>query len=265
MSRRRDFACLALAWSLAAALGLPTVLRAEESAPVYQSFSVSTGFDLSTGDYDLPIDTDILYVPFSFTYERGPWLAKIMLPLLGIRGPGDPQNLPGGGLDRPSEESDFGIGDIYLDVSYYWALESEWLPSVEFGARIKIPTASRSKNLGTGEADYILGIDLARRFGDWTPFLGVAYRFLGDNEDFQLADGFATSVGLQYRLHERVNVGAIYDWRQSTNEIQSDPQEISPYLAYRATDHVTITPYAAFGLTSSALDAGVGLTLSYLF
>ena len=81
----------------------------------------------------------------------------------------------------------------------------------------------------------------------------------------QLDDGFATSFGLQYKLHPKVNVGVIYDWRQSTNNVQADPQEISPYASYRATDHLTVTPYAAFGLTSSSLDAGGGLTLSYRF
>ncbi len=113
--------------------------------------------------------------------------------------------------------------------------------------------------------DFALGLDMSRRFGDWTPFGRVAYRFLGDNEDYQLDDGFATSFGLQYRLHPKVNVGVIYDWRQSTNNVQADPQEISPYASDRATDHLSVTPFSSFGLTSSSLVAGGGLTLSFRF
>ena len=258
-SRRFDIGPLLCSLFL---MGTPAQLRAQEPEPVYQSFSLSAGIDLSSGAYDQEIDTDTLYLPFSFTYERGPWLARITLPFLGVRGPGDVQ----GGVNDPLRvESDFGIGDIYVDASYYWTPVSTWLPSFEFGAQMKIPSASREDNLGTGEADYALGLDLSHWFGNWTPFARVTYRFLGDNEDYQLNDGFTTSVGVQYRFNEKLSGGIIYDWRQSTNDIQADPQEISPYASYRATEHVTVTPYTYFGLTSSSVDVGGGLTVSYRF
>ncbi len=106
---------------------------------------------------------------------------------------------------------------------------------------------------------------MTRRIGDWTPFAHVGYRFLGDSDEFQLDDGFETNVGLQYGLSDRVNLGVTYDWRQSTNALQADPQEISPYATFRATDHITVIPYAAFGLTSSSLDVGAGFSLAYRF
>jgi len=222
---------------------------------------MSVGVDFSSGTYGQDIYTEDLYVPFSFTYERGPWLARITTAFVGTRGPGNPQE----GTNDPLRETDTGIGDIYLDASYYWTPVTPWLPYFDFGVRLKIPTASREDFLGTGEVDTTLGLDLSYWLGDFTPFVRVAYRFLGGNEEFQLNDGFKMSIGLQYRLTPKFSLGITHYWRQSTNNTQADPQEISPYASYRATDHITLTPYVVFGLTASTLDTAGGLTVSYRF
>ena len=55
-ARRSALASAALSCVTLFAMTSVAPLRAEEPEPVYQSFAVSTGIDLSTGAYNLPID-----------------------------------------------------------------------------------------------------------------------------------------------------------------------------------------------------------------
>jgi hypothetical protein len=278
-ARYRTLTLLLLPWI--ALLASPAQLHAEEPEFVYKRLTVSTGIDISTGDYGLEddsgreLDTEMYFIPLSIRYERGPWLGKISLSILNIHGPGDPQAF-GSGTD-PGTLKDSGIGDINLDLTYFWAPDHEWLPIIEVGTRTKLPTASRSKGLGSGQVDFTLSLDLSRTFGDWTPYLHTAYRFLGDSADFTRSDGLGINLGVQYKLLEKLNVGISYDWRQSSLSCTidpedplpcppgSDPQEISPYMSYRVNDDLSITPYAAFGLNSSSLDFGGGLAISFYY
>ena len=113
-SFNRLFSCLALL-----ALACPPPLLAEDPEPIYEQYVMSTGIDLSRGAYQQSIDTKVLYAPFSISYERGPWLGKLTVPVLSVRGPGDPQDVDSNGKrgDR-SSDTDSGVGDITLDLSY---------------------------------------------------------------------------------------------------------------------------------------------------
>ncbi|HEX9794396.1 MAG TPA: hypothetical protein VGC54_10475 [Planctomycetota bacterium] len=51
-----------------------------------------------------------------------------------------------------------GPGDLSLGVRHRFLEESAGLPALAYNAGVKFPTAADSKGLGTGEADYMLGI-----------------------------------------------------------------------------------------------------------
>jgi hypothetical protein len=56
---------------------------------------------------------------------------------------------------RPEEgDNESGFGDTQLKLKYRLVDEKEWLPALTVAGKLKIPTASDKKGLGTGEADF---------------------------------------------------------------------------------------------------------------
>ncbi|MEM7569806.1 MAG: hypothetical protein AAF337_08420, partial [Pseudomonadota bacterium] len=142
-------------------------------------FSISTGVDVSTGDYGDVEDTDILYVPVSLRYRTGGLSVQAVIPYISVDGPGDVVPGDGGAIltdncariqftrpalfDRfcsedvaPLEDrsgSASGLGDIVLVGSYSLPETVTGDFDVTFEGRIKLPTADADEALGTGETD----------------------------------------------------------------------------------------------------------------
>ena len=151
-----------------ACLALP--LNADE-------FKVSSGVDYSSGDYGGDVDTDILFVPVTFSYSNAPWKAKVTVPWIQIKGPG---NVVGGGdggviVNSASTETttESGLGDIWASLAYsVEAIPDEWF-YMDAVAKVKFPTADEDRGLGTGEFDYTLQLDFFKPVGQCTPMATV--------------------------------------------------------------------------------------------
>ncbi len=237
--------------------------------------TVSTGFEFSSGSYGQPVDTDIWYVPFSLAYllddfALTPWdfdlfELRVTIPYIRIDGPavvvgGDGQIVGGGDpLDRGLEH---GLGDIVIQGNYIlFPPEPGWLPAFELRTRVKIPTASRKKLLGTGEPDVTLEIDAFDRFGPVTPFVAAGRRVIGDPLGIDLRDAWFTSAGFVYDVTERWRGGLVYDWRQAVSRTAEPAHELYPFVMFRARPQLQIGPYAVIGLTQGGPDYGVGLQI----
>lgn len=235
------------------------------------------GFDYSSGDYGADEDTDIWYAPFSVAYlfdhfwptpfENDQLELKVTVPYLRIKGPGDvvggiggPVVVDGGG----SRKADDGLGDVLVKASYLLFPPAEsWLPAVELGAKVKIPTARESEGLGTGEPAYSVQLDLYKRFGRVTPVIGVGYRIPEDARDFDLQSSLFASVGASVRITERLATGLFYDWREAASSSASDAHELFPFLSFELRDGVRVVPYAVVGFTDGSPDYGTGLQLRF--
>jgi opacity protein-like surface antigen len=254
-----------MSWLALSILASPAQLRAAEDAPdpAEDQLTASMGVHLSTGDYGLSDDTDTLFVPFAMSYKRGSWMGKITIPFLGMDGPGDPEKVR---IEAaPNNSTRTGAGDILFDLSY------NVIPDVRIGGRIKFPSASTNKNMGTGEYDFMFSAEYSHKFGNWTPSVRSIFRVLGDGSvsssrpHFNRKSGFGIRLGVQYDLLDNLDIGASYDLRQSTITHRKDPQKVSAYANYKLNDNLTIRPYGTFGLNSSSVDFGGGVTTSYSF
>jgi hypothetical protein len=254
----------------AIALALALGASAEDPPPdVHQSFGVGTGFDFSTGDYGESSATDIWYVPLTLRYERGPWTGRLTVPYLRITGRGDVVGGLGGaevvGSSDGPRETDAGLGDIVAGLTYAIEPRSPWFPFIELTGRVKFPTASRARGLGTGEFDYSVQLDVSESFGSATPYLMVGYRFVGNPPGSDLHDTVFSSLGVAYRIVRGLTVGLSYDWRQTASRRLGDVHELSPYVSWRMSEHVTLGPYAVVGLSRAAPQYGVGLQIGYRY
>ena len=255
--------CLAAAFPGGFAAADEAVPAQEEPRRFFASAGV--GFDYSTGDYGESVTTD-LYTPSLFVkleYEPPlPWdvavplTFKVFVPYVVIDGPDDV--LPGEGattlLQEPAERR-HGIGDVVASLAYTYYPREKFVPIVDVYTKVKIPSASTSKSIGTGHADVTFGIELFEQLGPVGVFGGGGYRIKGGA---QYHDIWLASVGGQVSFGRRVSLGLAYDFRQASTDGVGDSHELAPYLSLRLTDHLLVAPYGVIGLSTNAPAWGLG-------
>ena len=230
-------------------------------------WKLSSGIDFSSGDYGTSQATEILYVPVNVSYAEGAWQAKVTVPWIQIKGPG---NVVGGGGDggviigdgdgKTTTES--GLGDVWTSLTY----SVEAIPAdvlyLDVVGKVKLPFADEDKGLGTGEVDYTLQVDLFKPLGKLTPMATIAYKIKGDPDEYDLDNVFYLSAGADYRYNDEVNFGATLDFQEASSSSSEDSLEVFSYLSYRLSDDWKLTGYTYFGLSDGSPDAGGGLSIS---
>lgn len=233
------------------------------SAAEQSEWRVGTGVDYSSGSYGETEDTDIVYVPVMIRYMRFPWTAKLTVPYLQIEGPGGVV----GGVDGPvqtgqesgSTTRESGLGDVVAALVYSLDPWSANAPALDFTAKAKLPTADEGKDLGTGEADYSLQLDVSQRLGAWSPFATAGYQFMGSSDELKLDDRFYGSLGLSRALPGKSSAGVSYDFRKAASSTSEDSHEVGLFGAWRMAPEWRMSAYTAAGLSDGAPDFNVGV------
>lgn len=227
-------------------------------------FSVSIGFDYSSGKYGDVQSTEMLYVPVIGKYRSGPWLFKLTVPYLQIDGPGnvlpDIGVIAGGGVARTRES---GLGDVVAAATFDVYEKSGTL--IGLTGKVKFGTADESKGLGTGENDYYLQVDWERAAGKLIPFVTLGYRVTGDPADRELYDVFYGSVGGIYVLSAPTRVGLAVDLRERSSA-EGDPKgEASLFVSHRLDRTWKLQGYATRGFTDGSPSWALGGSIGYVF
>ena len=241
-----------------------TVIEAIEGERV--SVSLSSGVDYSAGDYGAADKTKILVVPMSLRVGRGPLRLSATLPYLRIDSPG---NIVGGGAGGPiiidpnapaTRTVRKGLGDLSIGGTY--TVPTQILGfDLDLSGRIKLPTSSKRKSLGTGKTDYQIRGELSRQFGTWTPFASVGYRFLGDPAGVDLRNSVSTSIGTTKLVGSTVFI-ASYDYARATTDAVEDAHELFGAVSGRLTKSLNWTTYGVAGLSEGSADYGIGLLVT---
>ena len=240
-------------------------VQAQDSfADAFWQFRASTGMDFSSGYYGAPKRTEILYVPATFQAAKGPWTLKAVVPFIRVSGPAlllDGAAEGAAGV-RNSGHAE-GLGDINLSATY--ALESFYNLGlyVDLTGRVKAPTASFAKGLGTGAWDGAFQVDVAKTLGDFMPFASFGYRLTGQPTGFTLRDVAYGSLGLQYTWSERMTTGVSYDLREAAIKGAAAPQEGTAYLNYKFSDDWSANFYGVAGFSQNSPSAGGGVVVTY--
>jgi len=243
------------------ALSFAAPAAAQEAS---SSFSITTGIDYSKGDYGTASDTEIIVVPVIARYRTGDVRFSASLPWLHIQGA---SSIVGGGDGGPiiidpnaPRTKRSGLGDLTLGVN--WAPSEERLGfGIDLGARVKVPTASQSRGLGTGKADVSLSAELSKTFGKLTPFVSAGYRFPGDPDGIELENAFFGSAGVTVVADKSVLI-ASYDYREATSSLSQDSQELFGAFSTPLSERMNFTLYGSGGLSDGAPDFGVGAMLT---
>jgi hypothetical protein len=156
-----------------------------------------------------------------------------------------------------------GIGDISLSATYAVQKFADHGLFIDFTARLKVPTASFAKGLGTGEVDGAVQIDVAQSVGKFMPFITLGYKVNGQPQGYHLRDVIYGTVGLQYNVNDRVSAGALFDYRQATLATADDPRELTPYFNIRIGQKWSLNAYGIVGFSRNSPSAGGGAVLTY--
>lgn len=153
-----------------------------------------------------------------------------------------------------------GIGDVAVTVGY--SLPLAGTTYLDLSGRLKVPTASRAKRLGTGKVDVTLGADLVQDVGAATVYAGARRKFIGQPTGQPLRDTWGAGAGVSYRLPGGTIVGADYDWQQSATAGRAPSSEASAFVNFGLSRTARLQVFASTGFTRNSADFAGGLTLS---
>ena len=154
--------------SMLCATLLPVPHRA--SAATDGETSIILGAEYTSGDYGTSSKTKIWYFPVTLRYETDVNAASIGVSYLRVEGRGDVV-VSGGGMGMGSQtvkrtsrlngtRTDSGLGDVILTGSH--KLSGTASSRIDLTGKIKFGTADETDNLGTGENDYAVQLDLEK-------------------------------------------------------------------------------------------------------
>lgn len=264
------------------------------------SVRVATGFSYSEGEYGDIEATKVFAVPLSLTYRNGPLKIRLSVPWVSIDGPASLISTPegqggssssggsgrGGGNSGPGsgggavevEDDDrvidddpvtlvdnnrSGIGDVSATLTYSLDLGDDFY--VEPSVKVKAPTASRRKRLGTGEVDVTLSADVVKDIGDWSFYAHGRRKFAGKPEGSTIRSTWGAGAGASIAAAKGLWLGADYDWQQSAFRGTRASSEVTGWASVALTGRISLTAYAITGLNSQSADFAGGASISYRF
>ncbi|MDF8331762.1 hypothetical protein [Novosphingobium cyanobacteriorum] len=153
-----------------------------------------------------------------------------------------------------------GLGDVSVALGY--GLDLGTLAQLDLGARIKVPTASRAKGLGTGKTDVTLSATLSRHVGPVTLWGGARRRLVGKALGLRLRDTWGASGGVSLRASSAISLGVDYDWQQSVTG-RRPFSELTGWAGVSLNQRLRLNAYAGAGLNQRSANFLGGLTLTW--
>jgi len=166
-------------------------------------------------------------------------------------------------LDPKEEERVDGLSDTEVKLKYRLMDEKGWVPAFALAGKVKFPTASSSKGLGSGAADFTINAAATKNLSKQLALhLNLGYTFMGDGGDNELN----YSIAAQYVLAEKLGLGGeIVGGNNLNGRKGDDPFSWLVGAYYLITDNVVWDAGVEKGMNSAAPDFRLmtGLTLFF--
>ena len=250
-----------------AAVSLPGLVQA--------GYNFTTGAEYTEGDYGTDVATSTWYVPFTLGYTGDDYALSVTVPFVTVSGSTEvtgvrSSTLSGkGGMKSGSsttttttdKRTDSGLGDVILKASYQLMTETADRPWMGVTGKIKWGTASKSDNLGTGEDDYALQLDMAR--GAVDGFIG--YMWLGDTSSVNYDDIFYGAIAYTLPLNPKWRLRTEFYAEQAALSGTDPVQELNVGFLRPLSEKQNLKLYVLKGFSDSSSDWGAGAMLSTAF
>ena len=269
-----------VAWSICALASVAIVPPAYAQERPFDRSAERRSGDRSGSDWRLHLSSGVSYVtrdgelgrtnyyrvPFGARFSKGPFRLSASIPYVIVKGPGaviGDGDDEVDGIDSTADGTRRGIGDLRLTARYRLPKSSLGGFELDLLGRVKVPTASREKRLGTGEVDYAVGAELSREMGQFEPFVSAQYRLNGDRPDFDYRNTVAASAGTAVRLGRGLRASLSYDYSQSRIRGRSGSHSLDAGVSTRLSKRLSLSGSGSVGLSERAPDFGLGSTITW--
>ncbi|MFB0874267.1 MULTISPECIES: hypothetical protein [unclassified Sphingobium] len=154
-----------------------------------------------------------------------------------------------------------GLGDVNVAATYSFDLGGDFY--FEPTARVKLPTASRQKRLGTKKVDVTVSADLVKDIGKFSFYLHGRRKFAGKPEGSTIRSTWGAGGGFSLSAAKGISLGADYDWQQSTFAGRTASSEITSWASIRLSPRWNMTAYGLVGTNQNSARYGAGISISY--
>jgi len=266
---RNSLCLLGLILAAAPAAASQPEVRSTAAEPSSAAIVISSGVEYEEGDFGTGQRVKTTSIQSSIGVRKGQVQVYATLPYVRVDAPGNVVT-GGGGLlglpiivdpDRPATRNRReGLGDMKLGAEYTVPSRSVGLT---VSGQVKVPTASASKGLGTGKADYALGAELSKTLSTVTPFAGVGYTISGDPEDLDLRNSLSARAGAAVQMGPQVRGHVSYGYAQSLSHLVPNEQQVTGGINANVSQRVGLGVYGSAGLSEGAPDMGLGVHIRF--
>lgn len=157
-----------------------------------------------------------------------------------------------GGRGNPALTNQAGFGDVVASVGYRVRDDAVTGLQVIVGTRVKLPTATAARGLGTGRTDVGGTATIRRRSTSGWWYGEGGYLVVGDSTDLDLRNAWLWSAGGGWRLSNRVFLlGSAYGNTAILREFAA-PIELGAGIGLRLGERVSVTVLPTAGITDAS-------------
>ncbi len=224
--------------------------------------SVSFGAEYTTGSYGTSTDTNIWYFPVSLKYQTAADSLALTVPYVSVEGSGSVvagERAMRRNVSSSSSYTKSGLGDIILVGSHKISETSS--SRMDLTGKIKFGTADEKYNLGTGEDDVSMQLDMEKYLDSNSVYGTVGYKILGDPPSVNFRNVLYGSLGLSHKLDAVQTVGM--EWYAQQAALSGGPasSELTLYLGNKVDKKTKVTGYLLKGFSDGSPDWGLGIVL----
>lgn len=162
------------------------------------------------------------------------------------------------------EERENGMADTEIKLKYRLMDEKNWTPAFTVSGILKIPTASESKGLGSGQTDFGINAILTKSLSKkWAVHLNLGYTFIGEDH---VNNELNYSMAVQFFLTEKwALVGEVVGGNNFNGRHGDDPFSGLIGTYYSITDKIIWDAGVEIGMNQAAPDVRLTTGLTWLF
>jgi len=242
----------------AAAIAAPGPLTDDDQ------FSLSAGFDYSSGKYFLASSTDRRSNPMTGEYENGQWMLKVAVPFSMISS--TRVATPGIGnirADGVAKGTQFGLGDTVAAASYNIYSGKASTFGIDLTGKVKLNSAETG--IGFGQNDYAAQADAYQSFNNFTALGSLGYKILGSPAGISMNKVIYGSFGGSYQLDDKLNGGVDIKLSQNPYSMGEGHRELSAYVSHKISKNFKAKGYVLKGFSNGSPDSSLGAQVYYGF
>jgi hypothetical protein len=244
------------------------------SSAAHADYIFTTGAEYTRGDYGTGIETSSWYVPFTLGYSVEEYAWSVTVPYVSVTGSpvvsgGGSASMSGRGsrthtsqsVTSDTERSDAGLGDVLFSASYRLQQQTRERPGVALTGKVQLGTADEDKNLGTGENDYAVQLEIAKGAVDGY----IGYLMPGDTSVVNFNDIYYGAIAYSVAMSQAWDVRTEYYTEQEMDSGAEPVREGSVAFSTPLSSKRSLKLYLIKGFSNSSPDWVAGVMVSTRF